>query len=714
MFPGAPEDDCADPTDYNCDGSVAFIDDDADGYGACEDCDDGDPETNPGGVETCDGADQDCDGTADDDSVDAPAWYADLDADTFGDVTSFTFACTQPSGSVADSTDCDDDNAEISPSADESCDGADNDCDTEIDESGALGELTSYADLDNDGFGDIATPTSACDTPAGFVTDSTDCNDADPEISPAETERCDSEADENCDGETNPQNATGCTLYYEDADSDGYGEGSGACYCAGTETFDTPTDTDCDPSDAAVNPGMAELCDNGVDDDCDGGAGACGVQSMSLADADAVYVGESAGERAGGAVAFAGDVNGDGWDDLLIGRYAADTGVGAYVVFGSDAPSSTSLSSADAVFAMEAPEDYAGDSVAGAGDVNGDGFDDLLIGAPGNSDVANGSGAVYLVLGDVGFTSANLGSAAAQYSGAFSAAYVGYEVAGAGDVNGDHYDDVLISAYYNEDLTSSPVHLVLGSSAPESALLSEENIQYLEEATASSSIAHPAGVGDTNGDGLADVVIGVGDAGPGNYPGAAYLVLGTESPATMGLSSADAEWTGGADLDFAGGAVAGGGDVNADGYADVFVGATGAGVDTGEVYLLLGSPTPASKPLASADATFIGSVSATIGHNLANAGDVDADGLDDTLLGSFGQAGFLVYGTPTPTGTTNVTDGSTTVIADPNPSDPGLYAVAGGADANADGFDDLLLGNYSDDTTDSDAGAAYLILGGGL
>ena len=130
--PGATEDDCTDPVDYNCDGTVAYADADADGYAACVECDDTNADINPDALEVCDGIDNDCDKLTDaeDDSItDANTFYADSDGDTFGDLNNTTLACERPAGHSFNSTDCDDTNDAINPNAEEVCDGADSDCD---------------------------------------------------------------------------------------------------------------------------------------------------------------------------------------------------------------------------------------------------------------------------------------------------------------------------------------------------------------------------------------------------------------------------------------------------------------------------------------------------------------------------------------------------------------------------------------------------------
>ena len=147
----------------------------------------------------------------------ATTWYADTDTDGFGDASNTTSACTQPAGYVANSTDCDDSNIAINPAAVEVCDGIDNDCDGSVDE-GVL--TTYYRDADNDGYGDSGDSQQACSAPAGYVANSTDCDDSNIAINPAAVEVCDG-IDNDCDGSVDEGVLT---TWYADADSDGLGD----------------------------------------------------------------------------------------------------------------------------------------------------------------------------------------------------------------------------------------------------------------------------------------------------------------------------------------------------------------------------------------------------------------------------------------------------------------------------------------------------------
>jgi hypothetical protein len=146
--PDAPEDDCTDPEDYNCDGSVAYADVDGDAYAACEDCDDTDGTRNPGAIEVCNAIDDDCDLLVDDadpslDLGSATTYYEDDDGDSYGDPADTLLACTLPAGYSADNRDCNDADAALSPSATEVCDNIDNDCDSAIDDDDSSLDTTS-------------------------------------------------------------------------------------------------------------------------------------------------------------------------------------------------------------------------------------------------------------------------------------------------------------------------------------------------------------------------------------------------------------------------------------------------------------------------------------------------------------------------------------------------------------------------------------------
>ena len=280
-----------DAVDNNCNGDVDgdatdfgtfYVDTDGDGYGvdagvvnACAapagtaaiagDCDDDNAAVNPGFAELCDLIDNDCDGAVDDSPVDTTTFYTDADGDGYGDPTSAESACVAGANQSTNAEDCDDTDAEVHPGAAERCDDLDDDCDGVADD-GAPGYQDWYADLDLDGYGDATYSVVDCAAPAGFVDDSSDCNDLNSRIYPGNTETCDG-FDNDCDGVTDTD-ALDRDTWYTDADGDGFGDpvtGADDCSQPAGAVADA---TDCDDLDAGANPAATEVCD-GVDNNCD-------------------------------------------------------------------------------------------------------------------------------------------------------------------------------------------------------------------------------------------------------------------------------------------------------------------------------------------------------------------------------------------------------------------------------------------------------------
>jgi hypothetical protein len=302
--------------------------------------------------------------------------------------------------------------------------------------------------------------------------------------------------------------------------------------------------------------------------------------TLRLADADYGFLGEAASDFAGRVVASAGDVDGDGLDDILVGAPSNDAGgtdAGkAYLVLGSSLGSTGTLrlSSADYVFVGEVAGDNAGHSVASAGDVDGDGLDDLLLGAPYNDDGGSYAGKVYLVLGSSLGSTTTVDLSAADYAfvGENTDDYAGFSVASAGDVDGDGLGDLLIGAPFNDDGGSyaGKVYLVLGASLGSGTTLDLSGADYVFIGENSSDYAgmSVAPAGDVDGDGLGDLLLGAPYADGGTTDaGKAYLILGDRllTTTTIPLSTADGIFVGEAESDMAGVSVASAGDVDRDG-----------------------------------------------------------------------------------------------------------------------------------------------------
>ena len=411
VYPGAQE--RCDGVDDDCDGEVDeadavdaptwCADADGDGYGeadsclvACDvptghvaepkdglsfDCDDGNATIHPGADEHCDGVDEDCDGHVDEDPVDGTTWYADVDGDGFGVSASASVACSQPSGTAADSSDCDDADASVHPGADEHCDGVDEDCDGTVDEADAVDAPTWYADADGDGYGDASVDSAACSQPTGSVAGADDgvafdCDDGDATIHPGADEYCDG-VDEDCDGSVD-EGAVDGTTWYADGDGDGYGDSASTSVACSAPSGHVADATDCDDGDASVYPGATELCDE-LDNDCDGAVDGAGLATWVDSGGAVSDLSSTLGAGSATAAVTFG-ITGDGSLSLCEGTWylhlvvqAADvvvrgpSGSGSTMMQGDSSAAIVQAGSGAAIIALEGLTISGGFSGAGGG-----------------------------------------------------------------------------------------------------------------------------------------------------------------------------------------------------------------------------------------------------------------------------------------------------------------------------------------------------------
>ena len=404
-------------------------------------------------------------------------------------------------------------------------------------------------------------------------------------------------------------------------------------------------------------------------------------------------------------MAGAGDVDGDGLHDAIVGAPGAGQ---AHLAYGDSAGGldlSLVVLSAD-------PGSAAGTAVDGAGDLDGDGLADLIIGAPYDATSGEDAGAAHLLFG------ADL-SAPVMLLGEDRFHYAGIAVSGAGDVDGDGADDVLVGADGEDsgESNAGTVYAVTGLPT-KSTSLADVGWRISGDRINGSAGSSVDSAGDTDGDGIMDVIIGSpNDPRLEDFGGAAFLVRG---PITSDISLADADATllGEGYINYAGVAVAGAGDLDGDGLDDLAVGADGAGETgffTGAVYLVSGSAS-GELSLADADTTLRGEDAANnAGAAVAGAGDTNADGLGDLLVGAYKNnlstgAAYLILGGPDLVGEWSLVDASARFLGE-NEGDRAGASVGWAGDYNGDGADDLLFGA---DGYDGEAGAAYLYLGGGL
>ena len=463
--------------------------------------------------------------------------------------------------------------------------------------------------------------------------------------------------------------------------------------------------------------------DNGVE-----GAAYLYFGSGSAPEGVAAWVGEGnlANAHYGTAVACAGDINGDGYSDAIVGAPNFDGGQaneGKVFVY---AGQSIGLS-VNPIWTAESNQSGAifGTSVASAGDVNHDGYGDVIIGAPQYDDgVQTDEGWAFVWRGSAAGFGANGIPSNADWSvqGDQGTANLGVSVASAGDVNGDGYGDVIVGAsqYDNGQVDEGRAYVYHGSAYGPS-----QNADWIAERNqASESLGSSvASAGDVNGDGFSDVIIGAPYFDGGNVDeGRAWVYQGS----ALGLSST-AAWTGNVDQDLTGygASVATAGDVNADGYSDVIVGAwryDQGQADEGLAFVYQGSATGLSSVAAwtaesdQADAYF--------GWRVASAGDVNRDGFSDVIVGAHVYDGaaantgsaFVWLGGPAGLGANGTP-------ANADWSDDGTQggvqagefgvSVASAGDVNGDGFGDLIVGAFSYADPSPREGAAFCFYGNG-
>jgi len=254
------------------------------------DCNDGAAAVHPGAAEACNGKDDDCDGVLDDAGASGCVdYWRDEDLDSFGVAGDAQCLCAPEVPYVAQNdTDCDDGNPFAHVGATEVCNQRDDDCDGETDEGVEATCTPFYYDADGDGWGVAGDSRCRCG-PDGLyrAVNAGDCDDGAAEVHPYAHEVCGG-TDEDCDGQTDEDGASGCVLYYRDADADGVGAyGDQRCLCAPAAPYAATSGGDCDEGDDQVHPGAPERC-NDVDDDCDGAvdpAGSVGCTTY-LRDAD--------------------------------------------------------------------------------------------------------------------------------------------------------------------------------------------------------------------------------------------------------------------------------------------------------------------------------------------------------------------------------------------------------------------------------------------
>ncbi|MFI5172727.1 MAG: FG-GAP-like repeat-containing protein, partial [Chitinophagales bacterium] len=457
-----------------------------------------------------------------------------------------------------------------------------------------------YADTDNDGFGDPGEFINTCETTLeGYINNPLDCNDDDPLQNPN-------------------------TVWYLDADADGHyigtEEGLTQCVSPGDGYMFTGIIDfgDCNDNNSLIYPGAPEI-NNGVDDNCDGTA-----EDWLWAPPLILEVNNSS-DYFGDAISSAGDINGDGYNDIIIGAsgYSNPELIegAAYIYYGN----ATGIDDTPSVI-LESNQANAnfGCSVTAAGDVNADGYADVIVGA---KDYENGQvneGAIYIFHGTA--TGLNPVPVLIIESNQEFAGY-GASCASAGDVNDDGYDDIIIGAYRqtNGEDDEGLAFIYHGSASginpfPATVLESNQSDAFFGLSVASA--------GDINSDGFSDVVIGASQFDNGqNEEGKVFIYHGSPTgistipAATLESNQIDARF---------GISVSSAGDVNNDGYTDIIIGSyyyNNGQNNEGRAFIYHGSA--AGIVLTPAATVESNQSNANFGNSVANLGDINNDNYDD-------------------------------------------------------------------------------------
>lgn len=661
--------------------------------------------------------------------------------------------------------DCDDVNPNVYPGADEYCDEIDNDCDALIDEGGAIGSVEWYPDEDGDGYGSVNDVVSTCFQPTGYISDNTDCDDSNSDVSPDEDEFCDG-IDNDCDGVIDEDSAGDSQLFYYDSDSDGYGNPFVSTYrCEAGDGY-VVNDQDCNDSVDTINPMSEEVCD-GIDNDCDEaiddmdddlvdplawyfdadgdgfGTGSeqllcempfpntvnndldCDDTNVTISPASPELCGNLVDDDCDGDIDDADadaipvpwytDSDGDGYGDpLLFLEESCEAPVNSAALLSDCDDSESSINPAvNEIWYDGIDQDCSNDDDF---DADGDGFD------------SDGFGGL-----DCNDNDLDVNPLEAEFcengidddcDGIVDSCFFGLSITGLEegtrfgeatfeieDSNGDGLSEIFIGAYSDDtiDLGSGAVYLLSTDQVDNTLPLASFFGTGLSDHFGSTF-----SIGDINQDGSEDILIGaygVDDTAIG--AGAAYIFYGSFN-GDYDAVSADATLLGVGSGDAAGWSVSITEDSTGDGAKDILIGAphSGAFVSGGGTVYILRNAGTGTQSLSAVGAQLNGETAGeNAGHSVASA-DLNLDGIPDYIIGApirsennHEGAVYIVYGPVS--GMMSLGDSAGRWWGDFSNSRTGTSVAAGG-DVNNDGYPDIAIGSPN---RDSGTGAAHIVFG---
>jgi hypothetical protein len=563
----------------------------------------------------------------------AVEWYADADADGHGSATETADACDAPEGFVAVSGDCDDTDAGVFPGATEACDGADQDCDGAADDG-----LSAYADADGDGYGDIAA-TVPC---AEGVDDTADCDDGAEAVHPGADELCNGR-DDDCDGASDEETID-TPSWFVDLDADGWGAGTAIAVQCEPITGHSSLSGDCADGDPAISPGAEEICDNGVDEDCDGGG--CRIEGDWDPGSHAEFT-------------ILGDTESE-WV-LEVGPLWVGSQRGLFVATYNHLYLFRSVPSGE-YYVSEADADVPLGAHAGAsrwsslGDVDGDGDSDLGV---------VGGDSFFVVSADVAAGTVDDVATLALSDSSNLSPYWRH----ANDADGDGFPEIALGDSAGRAWV---VPLTASGQVTDRAMTTVAG-------DGGRGFGYSVDLGDLDGDGVADLVVGEPDFANPYGMGAAYVYLG---PLSGALAAADAD---AAPVDstglYFGQGVQIEADLDGDGVAELLVRKSAA------------EGNPQWALFDGADATARAYFGDSINGLTVDTGDLDGDRQADLVVGTTGE-GSIYYG-PVPDGVHDASDDDATVLGDAYRLAPAMRFLG---DLDRDGFDDLAVFSVQADT----------------
>lgn len=480
-----------------------------------------------------------------------------------------------------------------------------------------------------------------------------------------------------------------CTFPYADSDGDGIGDDCDDC--PGPGDYDEDGDGICDAVDNCMytaNPGQIDINENGIGDECE-----CPNPRF-------IYTGEAEADYFGSRTNVAGDFNGDGYDDFIIGARLNDDAAAeagrAYVYSGINGELLLIING-------EGEGDRFGTSVDGAGDVNLDGYADVIIGAYTSNISGTFSGRAYLVYGRPGTSSDTISASDADmiFDGEASNDNFGWEVAGIGDIDDETGPDILIGARQNTGDAQGKVYAYSGQTG-------DLIYSYIGEAPSHHFGQSISPAGDFNNDGTDDFIIGAYSyyTGTDYYIGRAYIYSGLDGNLLVTI-------TGEAEMNYFGQDVSSAGDVNNDGFADVIIGAPvndSGESNGGAAYVFLGyaGPFPDDLTIDAASMVFTGSTSlGLLGWSVSYTRDMNDDGINELVVGEPQQPRYTML-----RGIIHVYSGADgaelhTVFGETR--DDGFGNWVCGSESSSSLYPiDLITGTALSDSGGTDAGRAYV------